>query len=52
VLESPALDAALGASVKKGVQEALERADLQAMVQLAKSSQKVEVRENALEVNK
>lgn len=52
VLESPSLDATLGASVQKGVQEALERADLQAMVQLAKSSQKVEVRENALEVNK
>ncbi len=52
VLESPALDPALAASVKKGVQEALERADLQAMIQLAKSSQKVDVRENALEVNK
>lgn len=52
VLESPAPDPALLGSVKKGVQEALERADLQAMIQLAKSSHKVEVRENALEVNK
>ena len=52
VLESPALDGAVAASVKKGVQEALERADLQAMVQLAKSSQKVDVHENALEINK
>ena len=52
VLESAGVDPALTASIKKGVQEALERADLEAMIQLAKSSHKVEVRDNALEVNK
>jgi len=49
VLDGAGIDPALSASVKKGVQEALERADLQAVIQLAKSSHKVEVRENALE---
>lgn len=52
VLDGGAVDPALTASLKKGVQEALERADLQAVIQLAKSSHKVEVRDNALELNK
>lgn len=52
VLDGTPVDPALTASIKKGVQEALERADLQAMIQLAKSSHKVEVRDNALETNK
>lgn len=52
VLESPTLDAALVSSIKKGMQETLERADLQAMIQLAKSSQKVEVSEKALATDK
>lgn len=52
VLESSVLDPALTASVKSGVQESLERADLQAMIQLAKSSHKVEIRDTALQSNK
>lgn len=49
VQESATADPALSATIKKGVQEAMERADLQAMIQLAKSSHKVEIRGNALE---
>ena len=52
VLEGASIDPALTASVKKGVQEALARADLQAVIQLAKSSHKVEIRDNALETGK
>ena len=52
VLDGGAVDPALIASIKKGVQEALERADLQAVIQLAKASHKVEVRDNALEASK
>lgn len=52
VIESPVVDPAIIASIRKGVQEALERADLEAMILLAKSSYQVEVRENALAISK
>lgn len=48
VLESATPDAALMSSIKKGMQETIERAELQALVQLAKSSQKIEVSDKAL----
>jgi peptidyl-prolyl cis-trans isomerase D len=49
VLENTAQDPALSASIKTGIQQAIQRADLEAMVKLAKSGQKVEIREGALE---
>lgn len=52
VLDSAAPDTALMSSIKKGMQETLERADLQAMIQLAKSSQKIEVSDKALATDK
>ena len=50
VLESANPDPALAASIKTGIQQVMQRADLEAMVMLAKSGQKLEIREGALEV--
>lgn len=49
VLESSTQDPALMASIKTGIQQAIQRADLQTMVVLAKAGQKLEIREGALE---
>lgn len=42
-------DPALLASIKSGIQQAVQRADLEAMVTLAKSAQKLEIHSNALD---
>ncbi len=49
VLENMPTDPQLNASIKNGVQQALQRADLEAMIALAKSGQKVEIYPSALE---
>jgi len=49
VLESPAVDPMLRASVESGVTEALQRADMQAMIGLVKAGQKVKIKSNAIE---
>lgn len=49
VLDGPAQDPALSASIKSGIQQAIQRADLDAMVMLAKSAQKLEIHPDALE---
>jgi len=50
VLEGTGPEPALTASIKTGIQQVMQRADLEAMVMLAKSGQKLEIREGALEV--
>jgi peptidyl-prolyl cis-trans isomerase D len=50
VLEGTGPEPALTASIKTGIQKVMQRADLEAMVMLAKSGQKLEIREGALEV--
>ena len=49
VLESANQDPALTASIKNGIQQATQRADLEAMVMLAKSGQKIDIREGVLD---
>lgn len=49
VLEAANQDPGLFASIKSGIQEAIQRADLEAMVTLAKSAQKLEIHSNALD---
>jgi len=49
VLEAPALDPMLQSSVQSGVTQALQRADMQAMIALIKAGQKVKIKPNAIE---
>lgn len=49
VLENMPSDPQLNASIKNGVQQTLQRADLEAMIALAKSGQKLEIYPSALE---
>jgi len=49
VLEAPAIDPMLRASVESGVTQALQRADMQAMIGLVKAGQKVKVKPNAID---
>ena len=49
VLEGAKQDPALLASIKSGIQQAIQRADLEAMVMLAKSGQKLEIHQDALD---
>lgn len=49
VLEGPPQDPALTTSIKSGIEQAVQRADLEAMVTLAKSAQKVEINPGALD---
>lgn len=49
VLEGPNQDPALLASIKSGIEQAVQRADLEAMVMLAKSAQKLEIHPGALD---
>jgi len=49
VLEAPAMDPMLLASIESGVTQALQRADMQAMVALIKAGQKVKIKPNAIE---
>jgi peptidyl-prolyl cis-trans isomerase D len=49
VLDGQANDPGLLSSIESGVQQAIQRADLAAMIALAKAGQKVEIRPNAIE---
>ena len=49
VMENANQDPALTASIKTGIEQAIQRADIEAMVVLAKSGQKIEIREGALD---
>jgi peptidyl-prolyl cis-trans isomerase D len=49
VLDAPAMDPQLLGSIKSGVTQAQQRADLQAMIALVKAGQKVKIQPNAIE---
>ena len=49
VLDAPALDPRLVASIESGVMQAQQRADMQAMLALVKAGQKVKIQPNAIE---
>jgi peptidyl-prolyl cis-trans isomerase D len=49
VLEAPAMDPMLRTSIESGVTQALQRADMQAMLALVKAGQKVKIKPNAIE---
>jgi peptidyl-prolyl cis-trans isomerase D len=49
VIEAPAPDPALMASIETGLARAVQRADMKAMIALIKAGQKVEIRPGALE---
>ena len=49
VLEAPALDPMLKTSIESGVMQALQRADMKAMVALITAGQKVKIRPDAIE---
>lgn len=49
VVEAPAIDPMLQASIESGVAQAQQRADLQAMVALVKAGQKVKIKPDAIE---
>lgn len=49
VLDAPALDPRLVASIESGVIQAQQRADMQAMIALVKAGQKVKIQPNAIE---
>ena len=49
VMEAPAMDPMLLSSLESGVTQALQRADMQAMVALIKAGQKVKIKPNAIE---
>jgi peptidyl-prolyl cis-trans isomerase D len=49
VLEAPAIDPMLRASIESGLAQALQRADMQAMIGLVKAGQKVKIKPNAVE---
>jgi len=49
VLEAPAMDPMLQTSIESGLTQALQRADMQAMIALVKAGQKVKIKPNAIE---
>ena len=49
VLDAPALDPRLVASIESGVMQAQQQADMQAMLTLVKAGQKVKIQPNAIE---
>jgi peptidyl-prolyl cis-trans isomerase D len=49
VLDAPAMDPQLLASIESGVTQAQQRADMQAMIALVKAGQKVKIQPNAIE---
>ena len=49
VLEAPAMDPMLQTSIESGLTQALQRADMQAMIALIKAGQKVKIKPNAIE---
>jgi peptidyl-prolyl cis-trans isomerase D len=49
VLEAPAVEPMLQASIASGMMQAQQRADMQAMIALSRAAQKVEIKPNAIE---
>ena len=49
VMDAPAMDPQLVASIESGVMQAQQRADMQAMIALVKAGQKVKIQPNAIE---
>jgi peptidyl-prolyl cis-trans isomerase D len=49
VLDAPAMDPQLVASIESGVMQAQQRADMQAMIALVKAGQKVKIQPNAID---